>query len=476
MVFSLFSRKDKADPRKTPQPEPKSGTSVGKGVGSNAATPSNNASTAPVRTPIRSTESVNPVRAAAMQTMAKIDAIESEMNMSDPTYAQVQSVAVTLSPIVRTNEVKNGTQTQPQATNTMDFATSAILGDTAGAGNMEILGSGFSPVLEEAAILFSNDQANEAASLLLGAIEENNLGPATTTVWMMLFDVYHALGLKNEFESLSIDFASRFESSPPTWRGKKAEVEVKQSPNAVVIAVPETIDQAVVKTIEQVQAATSKGRTVVLEFSKSKTIDPFGAEVLLKTLNAFKKAKREITLTPVDRLVQLCRQSVQPGRRDSSDALWLLFLESLRLQGKQQEFEDASIDYCVTFEVSPPSWEPMPANIRAENNGPISVSDSEKQGTRAEGNIFHLVGDLRGSLATEMALLADFGSSRREIKIDCAHLRRIEFVAAGQLQNHLTTMRALGKKIELFNTSIPVATLFGVVGMNEVAQIALASH
>ena len=62
-------------------------------------------------------------------------------------------------------------------------------------------------------------------------------------------------------------------------------------------------------------------------------------------------------------------------------------MESLRLLGKQQEFEDTSIDYCVTFEVSPPSWEPMPDWIRAEAAapadaellGPVDVGEGESR-------------------------------------------------------------------------------------------------
>ncbi len=463
MVFSLFTRKDKVDPRKKAEADARTQA----------------AQNSSVRTPVRSNESqAAAARTQAAQTMAKIDAIESEMNLNSPEPVAPRKPSPSLStfPAQSNNQGANNPQNTGVNSQPMDFGTSAILGDTAGAGNLEILGSGFAPVLEEAAILFSNGQTVEAASLLLSSIEENNLGPATQTVWMMLFDVYQALNKQTEFESLSIDYAARFESSPPAWRGEKAEEQTKLNSNVALVIVGVTLDNSATKLLEQIQAATGKGRPVLLEFTKLQKVEPFGAEVLLKALNAFKKAKREIALAPVEKLIEACRAGVEAGRRDTSESIWLLLLESLRLAGRQQEFEDISIDYCVTYEVSPPSWEPMPEWIRAEATSPIAATSGEKLGTRSDNGIFHLVGDLKGSIPTESALLTEHSSSRRDVQIDCSDLRRIEFTAAAQLQNQLTTLRTLGKRVALVNVSIPVGTLFGVVGMNDVASIQLREH
>jgi anti-anti-sigma regulatory factor len=461
VVFSLFARKEKVEPRKKAHEEarPRSSSSSSGNTELRTRSSNNNAG----------------VNKNAAQTMAKINAIESEMNLSapDPLLAQKQRSNASVTTL-STQAQKPSSETQA---NTNSFATSALLGNSAGASNLEILGSTVSPVLEEAAILFSNGQAAEAASLLQSDIEENAGQPTVQSSWLMLFDVFQALNKEADFENLSIDYAARFESSPPAWRGKRALEDEKQtSGNYSLVLTPEALDQNITKIITQIQNATGKGRPVLLEMSKLKTIDPFAAENLLKTLNAFKKAKREIAFAPVEKMAAACRLGVEAGRRDTSDALWLLLMESLRLLGKQQEFEDTSIDYCVTFEVSPPSWEPMPEWIRAEAAAPVTMPESEKLGTRVEESIFHLVGDLKGSIAVEAGLLNDYASSRRDVMIDCSDLRRIEFVTAGQLQNQLTTMRNLGKNILLNNVTMPVATLFGVVGMNDIAVIKLRAH
>jgi anti-anti-sigma regulatory factor len=460
VVFSLFARKEKTDPRKKAPEEARTRSS------------SRSSNDSPdTRSAARQTIGVNQ---NAKQTMAKIDAIESEMNLSapDPIVAQKRP-----GPSTTTLSTQPNKSEKSESTTRLDFATSALLGNSAGASNLEILGSGVSPVLEEAAILFSNGQAAEAASLLQSDISENAGQPAVQASWLMLFDVFQALNKEADFENLSIDYAARFELSPPAWRGKRAADEDKQTNgNYSLVITPENLDQNITKVINQVQTATGKGRPVLLEMSKLKSIDPFAAEQILKTLNAFKKAKREIAFAPVDNLAAACRAGVEAGRRDTSDALWLLLMESLRLLGKQQEFEDTSIDYCVTFEVSPPSWEPMPEWIRAEAAAPITVAEGEKLGTRVEESIFYIVGDLKGSIAVEAGLLTEYAANRRDVLVDCSDLRRIEFVTAGQLQNQLTTMRNLGKNIILNNVTMPVATLFGVVGMNDIATIKLRAH
>ena len=51
-------------------------------------------------------------------------------------------------------------------------------------------------------------------------------------------------------------------------------------------------------------------------------------------------------------------------------ASWqLLLLELLQRLGTQEEFEEWPVDYAVTFELSPPSWEVQPAAKLAAAGG-----------------------------------------------------------------------------------------------------------
>ena len=135
---------------------------------------------------------------------------------------------------------------------------------------MEVLSSGLLPVFEEASVLYSNGQSNEAAMILWQAIKENQLGQHTEQAWKMLFELYQAAGRRPEFESLAIDYASRFESSPPAWSddlSPPAAVEARPLA-ASTIVFPVKLDAQAVKQVEQMQRAAQRNRPAEVDFSK----------------------------------------------------------------------------------------------------------------------------------------------------------------------------------------------------------------
>ncbi|MFD2270489.1 hypothetical protein ACFS07_03395 [Undibacterium arcticum] len=59
---------------------------------------------------------------------------------------------------------------------------------------VELSSSETAPVIEEAAILFANEQDALVEQMLQSAIQEDDLGGATHTAWWMLFDLYQIMG------------------------------------------------------------------------------------------------------------------------------------------------------------------------------------------------------------------------------------------------------------------------------------------
>src|SRR5690606_15169150 len=144
-----------------------------------------------------------------------------------------------------------------------DPGTSVILGDTHAEHAVEVLSSGLLPVFEEAAVLYSNGQSNEAAMILWQAIKDNQLGQHTEQAWKMLFELYQAAGRRPEFESLAIDYASRFESSPPAWSEDLSPPPApaeKKTLAASTIVFPIKLDAQAVKQVEQMQRAAQRNR------------------------------------------------------------------------------------------------------------------------------------------------------------------------------------------------------------------------
>ncbi len=363
--------------------------------------------------------------------------------------------------------------------------TSIILGDV-GVGEvgfaMEVGGSSLPPAFEEAAVLYSNGQGIAAAMILWQSIKENQVGGQARQAWAMLFDLYQASGRKEEFESLAIDYSARFESSPPTWEALFAPPDADAKPAAATapaaVALPAALDAQSVRQLEQVNRFAQRNRRVHLDVGAVRSVDPIGADLLLRVIVAFTKAQRELSVKGGAALVGVMTGTIEAGRRDPSEACWLLQLELLRLLGRQQEFEDLSIDYCVTYEVSPPSWEPMPAcihNETASTEAPIEpvVSDS---GFSVERDAFVLRGELEGRAGEALAALRAYSADRAETIIDCRQLRRLDFTAAGELLNEVVALRTGGKYLVFKDLNHLVAALLAVMGIPDLAEIRLRRH
>ncbi|MEZ5740034.1 MAG: hypothetical protein R3E68_11700 [Burkholderiaceae bacterium] len=86
---------------------------------------------------------------------------------------------------------------------------------------------------------------------------------------------------------------------------------------------------------------------------------------------------------------------------------------SLRVQGEQAAFDDLSIDYCVTYEVSPPPWEPLPGRFIVQASdvpfGDTVEAEVPVVNARLAGDAYPdrliVSKDLMGKIADEIALI-----------------------------------------------------------------------
>ena len=89
------------------------------------------------------------------------------------------------------------------------------------------------------------------------------------------------------------------------------------------------------------------------------------------------------------------------------------------------------------------------------------------------GGGFQLSGELCGALNEGLKRLASHAAEAQDMKVDCAQLRRIDFVCAGLLFNILATIKAQGKLVTLFNVNAMVAALLRVMSVDQVAHVTL---
>lgn len=472
MFSSLFTRKDKPEPRKARDDAARADASA---LGASTLKGSDVVATTQIPDP----------RELARRTAEKIDRIESEMIAAGlpvpppPKRSQVVSAA---SPLP-TTMASSATKTLPA----LDFSTSVVLGDTNNADQILVSSSSIEPELEEAAILFANNQSDAARATLTDTISKPG---SKQQAWWMLFDVLQNLGDQAAFENLALDYAARFEASPPAWRdaaSRKPVVEATGKPSAgpSVVRFPAAVDASISRLLENAHKASVNKRLVVFEFSHVKSIDAPAIHLLQSVIEGYKKQKRELVMNRSDVLFPLVRATIEAGVKAENESHWLLAMDLLRLQGQRQQFDDLSIDYCVTYEVSPPAWEPMPEWVRAENgealNGStihatMSPSQFEDPSQSSGGQAFPLTGELAGRMQKELAALRVYAADRSDVVIDCRELGRLDFVAAGELLNECVTLRNQGKQILLVEPSSIVLALMFVMGIHELAEIRARKH
>jgi anti-anti-sigma regulatory factor len=429
--------------------------------------------------PFATTENALPdrelARSLAMETAAKIDAIESEMArdfLRHPDTGGGFSNSAANSTLQRPSQ-----QQQPAAAPAAGQAPDSKIDDSFDAGAdvfagnadaIELLNEGSGSVLEEAAILFANEQEAAAEAVLRTAIDSDTLGPAAQIAWLMLFELVQQRGDKAAFEQLTMNYVLRFENSAPAWVNYQAAVPEARpvAANALgpVVRLPESVDANIVKPLEQLKALAQQHAALTLDVSATRGVDLVGAELLLRVINAFKRASHELLILGAEQLLNPLRAAIEPGRRDASDAAWMLLLEVQRLLGKQNDFEETGIQYCITFEVSPPSWEAPPPNLktRAAPAAPAAAAAADPLDWR---------GVILGEGEPHFGRLAAVARTEKNLSVDCLYLRRMAFSAASALLGVLIRLQQGGASIEFRNVNCLVAELFKLLGISAVATV-----
>ena len=421
-------------------------------------------------------------RTLALETAAKIDAIESEMARDflrpggAPTMFPNSAANSTLQRPSQQPEVVQAAPATGKDDKSID-ALDVISEDWAGNVNaFEVSAEGGGSAIEETAILFANGLIEPAEAGLRSAIQSDQLGEAAQHGWLMLFELLQQRGDKAGFDSLTIEYVLRFESSPPAWIEYKDEPGLAgvaaalgrpaQTASAPVIVLPESVDEGVVKHLEQLKNQSQSHQSITLDSSNVRSFDAVGAELLLRVINAFKRASHELLLQGADQLVTPLRAAVEAGRRDPSDAVWMLLLEVFRLLNRQHDFEETGIQYCITYEVSPPSWEPAPPNLKTRAAVAQAVVPEAVDGLSWRGT-------LRGEGEPHFGRLMAASRVDKRLVVDCMYLKRVEFATATGMLAMVTKVRQNGATIEFRNVNYLIGALFALLGVDAVAQVQL---
>ncbi|MFL6636686.1 MAG: STAS domain-containing protein [Massilia sp.] len=391
-------------------------------------------------------------REIARATAAKIDEIELEMTSAifdDDAWAgnRRPPAAAGAPPPDQNTDILPGPDEMPDAAATPSSA----------------------PVVEEAAILYANDQLDAAALLLRTSVRDQSSGQSSERLpWWMLFDLYQVMGLEHEFESIAIDYASHFETSPPSYHPVAATSSAPdhQFSGAIPTAtLSGQLDDGARARAQLARAqAASSSPLVRFEFQAITAVTPPGGALLLDTLQTLRKAGCELVLAGADHLVAVLRPMLAIGDRGAGEAPWLLLLELLLLTNREKDFEETAMDYCVTFEVSPPSFE-APQRTAAHLQRHLAA------GPATAGDRFLLPAVIRGDSAPLLAAIAGHAALHPVLVLDGSRLARIDYAAANALAAHLRTLAQDGREVVLRDLNHPVAALLRLLGVGESVRL-----
>lgn len=318
---------------------------------------------------------------------------------------------------------------------------------------------GLAPEFEEAAVLFANGKVGETATLLNRYLLDHpeNRDPLP---WYMLFDLYEATGQRAPFEDAAVDFAVKFERSPPTWHACGA-VSGPARPAPLMAYSEKYGSMERVKQPKFFQDAAN-APYVRLDISKVQTPDEDTAEAILGEIAQLDDMKKPIDLIGGPGFAVRLDAARQGGRLGQQ--AWFLLLEVLRLMGKEEEFDNVAVDYAVAFEVSPPSyWAPLPLPTRRES------ADTDLP--PLPPNTFRLTGAIGPGSDAQIRELKRFAADKKEVEVDMSDLTRIDFAVVGMLLELLIELSQGGRKITFNKGNELVNTLLQIVGVNQFATL-----
>ena len=351
------------------------------------------------------------------------------------------------------------------------------------------------PDLEEAAIRYANGDHEGAESGLLQVLEQHRQDDPEQQLelWMTLFDLYRATGQQDRFESLAIDFAAQYSRSAPLWFSLPDQLGVQVSSSDEAGDAPgrrefswNAPQRLAVSSVAALQASVERAASPwTLAWSRIAGIDDAAVPLLADLFTRWADKQGQFVFSGVDRLETLLEIMTQSGDRTSGTEWWRLRMSALRLMGRPDEFELVALDYCVTYEVSPPSWVPARCSY-SDNEGGISgsvplvehrdfaVTDLGEVSAPMPidaGPLAQLSGYVDGDATALLQAFEAFVRPGYPLTIACDKLIRVDFSAAGSVLNWAAEQQALGHDIQFQNLQRLVAIFFNVIGINEHAWV-----
>lgn len=361
------------------------------------------------------------------------------------------------------------------------------------AGAVEVNEIVHDPDLDEAVMAFANADFDSCQQSLERLLRPGAPRHGHAETWHVLFDLYRATGQLERFEPLAMEYAGLFGRSAPQWFSlpqllSEQAGERPTAPRAVSAdgawSCPEMLDA---DGVQRLRASTLQlPLPWGLDWSTLRQVTLDGADALALLLRQWAAQRLEMRWQDTDRLLQVLQTVSPTGVRDAAQAYWMARLEVLRLINRPDQFDETAIDYCVTYEVSPPSWSHAQCKVRAVSGtggtptqAPASLLGEGASTCFPESRLEELTpvvsveldGQLAGDISAVLTRIDQRVGASTLIQVSCARLVRVDFIAAGDLLNWVLARRGEQRSVSFVDAHRLVALFFSAMGINEHARV-----
>jgi hypothetical protein len=355
------------------------------------------------------------------------------------------------------------------------------------------------PELDEAVIAFANADFDQCELALSTLTRTGGSRAQHAETWLVLFDLHRATGQQHKFEGLALEYAQQFGWSAPQWyslpklvaeSAQKDKPRDQRSAGEIGWIAPEHLDVDAVARLRSLSLQLPL--PWVFDWSALKDVDAEAATQLADLLRQWAGEPLDMRWLSGERLLTVLQDLAPTGAHDADPAYWTLRLEALRLANRPDQFDEAAIDYCVTYEVSPPSWERAHCQVRIGGSGlstqspPLSqvgeVATSflesavdEHTGAVTMASV-ELSGQLVGDISATLKQLDAQLTNAPLVTVSCTKLIRVDFIAAGDLLNWVLAKRGESRSVTFAEAHRLVALFFGAMGINEHAGVRVRTN
>jgi anti-anti-sigma regulatory factor len=344
--------------------------------------------------------------------------------------------------------------------------------------SVEEEGQELPPSLQTAALLFASKQIKPAAATIkdaLGTEDGKNIH-----VWQAYLDLLRRAADRTTFDETALKFVVQFERSAPSWDELSTD---EVGPGAVAalasfVTLPNSLigekPAAITSLLTQAKRPKTPDARLMLDARDLQDVDVGAAIAFTQALTAVRRQGWSIEWKGLKEAVDRVWKPLRAGEAKMKER-WALGLELLIWTGREKDFEDRAVDFAVTFELSPPSWE-KPSNDQLKSAAGAAVAKPSAIGlvpldakTEIGAVAQKLVwkGDMAGPTDPQLARLLTPTQDTQSVEIDMNSLRYVDFVCAGAICNGIVRTMAAGRNVRIFGASPILRALLQLTGVPE---------